>query len=709
MLRLAIPRIRLRLSQFKCGGRFHSTLTPPATVKLRLADKEHRSHFRSLESEARKFKKGKLISEFSLKPSMRDFLVWLHLKNEGKIHNAKLGNPVIPSPLKISAVTEIGMFHLLTGVYSEDLKSIWFMKLNQHLDALLARIENNRKFKSRHTHDLKAIFEELGTESQSESLKEIVISKALTCIAYENSATESNIVAWVKSLTSASVTQACHELANLSNIPAFVTSDILLRTPMTKDELYLQLDVWNTFMHSIGQAYYDKTSHTSSIIHNLAYYSIQFDPYLLPELISITVQYFTSTKSGFNHKLIDNQFVNHLIYSLAYYYIRSSIGSVSAAMTVIKAQEHLVQLIGHSNLSQEGYIGVVLAISQVSEDKAQKLFQICQTHLHEYSTYLCIGSIYLSTTPEQLLHNFNSAVARFPSSATMWLVFVKKLQSLELLTESRAQKLLKELVSRKNSLIISKDVILTLLHPIESINGIEAFIKTLEEADLFQMFKNVVMSKYLNLLYRFSNEKNVRKPYFDKLLRSSTNIDCARYLFKNTDRKTTAMIGIMLNGEVSHQPQKIYNMYIEELKGRLADEHCLMALLRACKKKFKGQVIMWGQLYAPQVAVHEFKKHVAKTVLSPLINDSGVIPSNKLWKTYIQVLSSSKYIAELAEVMRWWEQLLFVPSRSTLRMLLNALPREFAERHIKHANAVPRNASTVPEWPWPTLEEFRNL
>lgn len=678
----------------------------------RLADKVHRSHFRGLESEARKFKKGRTTCDISLRPSIRDFLVWLHVTKNASILGdstgnrqvqlrAKLGNPVIPSPLKVSAVLEIAMFHFLTSMYADD--EAWLAKLNQHLDALTSRLETHKKFRKRHSHELGSITTPLGVSYDHGTAKEAALFSAISCLSYDSSATSSNIVSWVRSLTSANITQACQELATLSNIPAFVTSDILLRTPMSKDELYLQIDLWTTFMGSIGQAYHGKTSHTSSIIHNLVYYSIQFEPQALPDLILHTLRYFTSTRSGYNHKLIDNAFVNHLVYSLAYYYIQSSHRAAPAAMAVIRSQEHLVQHIGHSKLSQEGFIGIVLAIREVSEDKAAKLFEICQSHFHEMSTFFHMGNIYLSTSPEQLLHGFNNAIAQFPSSASLWLVFVKRLQSLELLTESRAHKLLAEIVSRKDKLILSKDIILTLLRPIDCINGIEKFIKILEDAGLLQMFRNGVVTKYLHLLYRFTNEKNVRKPYLDRYVHNTTNIDCARYLYANIDRKTTSTIGVMLNGEVVHQPQEIYNMYIEELQGKLADENCLGALLRACEMRPNGQVMTWGQLYAPQVAVHEFKRHVAKKVST---SHGGIIPSNKLWKLYIGVLNSSGYLAELAEVMRWWEQLQFVPTRSTLMALLKALPREFAERHIIHARSVPTKESTQ-RWPWPNVEEYR--
>lgn len=609
--------------------------------------------------------------------------------------------------MKPPAVAEIGMFHFLTGMHCEDSHDPWLLRLIEHLDALLERARTNPKFHEKLDISVESVCTQIGTEYEKGSPKERVLTNALACVSFDPSASESNIVAWIKSLLSASVSSACEELTSLSNIPAFVTSDILLRTPMSNDELYLQLDIWTTFIDSIGQAYHTRTSHTSNIIHNLAYYSVQVDPHSLPRLISNSIDYFTSSKSGFTHKLMSVLFSNNLIYSLAYYYIQNSTHSAAAAMAIIKAQEDLVKNIGHSNLSQEGYIGVVLAISHVSAQKAARLFEICQTHFPEPSTYSYVAHIYLSSSPEQLLHYFNNGIAQFPNSASLWLVFVKRLRDLELLSSSRAQKLIAELVSRKDSLIMSKDIILTLLQPIESVSGIEMVIKTLEDSGIFPVFKNVVLSKYLSILYRYSKEKNVHKPYLDKHISSNANIECARYLYHSSARKTCSIIGTMLNGEVAHQPEEIYNLYIEELQGKSADESCLLALLRASQKRENGQVIMWGQLYAPQVAVHEFKKNVAKNVPSMLALDCGIFPSNRLWRTYIQVLTSSQYVAELADVMQWWEKLQFVPTKNTLMMLLNALPHEFAERHIKHALSLPTSSGARLEWPWPTIEDFQ--
>lgn len=505
---------------------------------------------------------------------------------------------------------------------------------------------------------------------------------------------------WLRSLQAPTVTHACNHLANLTNIPECVSSNILLRSPLSKEEVALQLDLWETFIEPIAKAYHRKPSHPSSIIQNLAYYTVHLSPNRLPELVRSSVDFLTSTKYGFKFSVMTPHFANKLIYSMALNLIQNSSNSTSA-VHVIKAQEHLVKFLTHQGLSQRGYVGIVLAIVHESEDNAFKLFKISQAHYPDHTQEYHLACIYLSTTPEQLLHNFNKAVVQYPASATFWYFLAKKLLQFELLTEVRAFKLLEKLVNRRKDLLISKDTVLTLLRPIESVNGIEAAITLLEDAEMLPSYRDIVHRKYMSLLYRYSMEKNVRKPYLDKVIKRSSNLECARHLYSLTEHKRTSSVGAMLSGEVYHQPQNIYNLYKRELEGRVPDESCLSALLRASVAQPLGRVMVWGQLFAPQVAVHEFKKHVSLQV-----DDDGLVPSARLWTWYVKVLICSGYMAELADIIRWWELVQFVPPKGLLLLLLRLLPSEFVLRHLKHVSLMPKNSTHVSRWPWPSAEEL---
>lgn len=679
-------------------------------VMLRLQDKSHRNLYRTLETEALRYKKGESRGKIFLRPNIPNFLVWLHKRTETNPNGAVLGNPVVPSSIKEPVVMEIAMFHILTSLFANPDDHKWLEKLSAHLDALLARVRTQRKFKK-----LVGRFTEQNARELAQSLgctvlrgKLAVLCKALDCISIISNriATISDIQPWISSILAPSIPQACKELANLSEIPAFVTSDILLRTPLSRGDLHLQLDLWRTFQPSIGKAYHQKTTHLSSIVRNLSLFCIHHDLQQLTDFIQSSVDFFTSTRSGFAFKLFDTAFTNNLIYLLAFYYLLSSAHSHEKAMCVIRAQEILAKHLTHPNLNQEGFMGVVLAMAYVSETKAHKLLDISHLHYPQRSIHFYIAQIHVSTTPEQLLHSFNAGMAQYPNSASMWLVFVRTLEALELLSEPRSHKLLHQLLARKDSLILSKDIVQTLLRPIQSITSMEKFVQILQQQELLPKFRALIHVKYMSLLYRYSGEKSVCKPYLDQQVRASNNLECARFLFHQNLRKTIAFIGIMLNGEVEHQPENIYSLYTRYLQGKSPDQQCLVALLRACIKKQNGNFLIWGTFFAPQVAVHEFKQHVAQKVPHTKPSEGGLVPTNKVWKLYIEVLAGSSYLAELAEIIRWWEEVHFVPGKSTLLLLLRALPRNFAERHIKHALSVPTDKDFLLLWPWPSLEEL---
>lgn len=682
----------------------------PAELPIyrRLADRTHRSIYASIERETSVHRKPNAV--LKLKPNISQFVVWLRRKQERKLEKTTLNEHGLPVLYKEPAIIEVVLFHILACVHSGENDGKWLEAqysqlsfLHTHLKKRVKSTLSTRLFLHEHVHYLA---HELGYFLLDQQSR--VIKKTLECmaVACPNIHTVDSLIPWIRSLSAPRITEACSELTNLTEIPACVTSDILLRTPLSIDEVALQLDLWYTFIEPIAQESHGKRAHVASIIENLVFYTTQFDPRKLEQLLGQTLAVLTSTNTGFSFKVMSDEFVNSLIYLLALTYIKNGSTGTVSPMPIIKAQKVLAEHLGNSRLSQKGYVGITLLISHESREKAVRLLDITKSHFPEHSDILHTTEIYLSNTPEELLHNFNTAIVQYPNSATLWLVLTKKLQHLHLLSEVRSQKLLKELVARKDTIVISKDIILLLLGPIESISGLEDFIHTLQQAGLFKKYQNVVLNKYMAVLYRYSDERSVHKPYLDQIVHHSSNVECARFLYKNNQWKTISNIGVMLNGEVNHRPGELYKIYCDELQDHVPDEACLSALLRASMKRVDGKPLAWGPLYAPQVAVHEFKKYVQN---GPAAKDESALciyPSNRLWQVYIHALRSAEYTAELAEIMRWWEQVRFMPSRTTLMLLLRALPVEFSERHIKHAHSLP--VSSV-QWPWPTIEELRGV
>ncbi|GEQ67757.1 hypothetical protein JCM33374_g1422 [Metschnikowia sp. JCM 33374] len=617
-------------------------------------------------------------------------------KHERKSDATTLRPVWLPASYKEPGIIEALLFHILSCIYSDDSDSKWLNRQYIQLQALRNHLaQNHRKLDPgpSHTftaHDVARLADNLAFPVSE--LQKNVLLESLKCMgmACPNVADTDVLLPWIRSLSAPRVTDACAELADLTYIPTCILSDLLLRTPLNADDLALQLDLWNTFIAPIAQENHAKSPRlVANILENLVFYTAQalgatsHTPFIRAQKVLVEHLGTGQPEKSSSKKDISQENIPH----------------IEAQTTTPNETSPKVS----SRLSQKGYIGITLLISHESPEKASRLLEITNSHFPESSVLVHIARIYLSATPEELLHNFNVAVLQYPKSGTIWLMLTKKLQQLHLLTEVRSHKLLGELLARKANIVISKEIVLLLLGPIKSISGIEKFISALQKADIFYKYRNVVTNKYMALLYRYSDERSVHKPFLDKLVRNTSNLECARYLYENIAWKTTSIIGIMLNGEAKHRPADLYQLYCNELQGNVPDEACLSALLRASMKRSDGKPFAWGPLYAPQVAVHEFKKYVQSEAYAPDSATVSIFASNKLWQVYIYALRSAEYTAELSEIIRWWEKIQFIPSRSTLMLLLRALPRDFSERHIKHAHSLPQSSMS---WPWPALEEF---
>lgn len=695
----SILRIRCRLRPSFAGIRFASSY-------LRLADRAHRQLYNSLQTEMKRYRNGKALK---VKPSLPQFFVWL--QKYGNNETVTLGEAHIPAPFSKESVLEVGLFHLLIGLKGlPDLDWQWETQI-EHLDLIQKRMGSNKKFASVLDSSLADAKHILLQESNilhvsGSQLAVIEKSLAIVCAAcpqvYKD--TSLTLITWLRSLFASSVTDAERHLREATYIPPCIYSDILLRTSMSRKELHDQLSLWHDSIALIGRHYNKKSSHITTIMTNLSYYCVHYDHSCLYDFTKHNLKYFTSKNSGFNFKLFDPAQINKLLWTLSVILIHTQQPSNQTAMAVIRSQELLVKYLTHGKLSQVGFMAVIIALRYVSDEKAQKLFKYAKSQFPDVSVEAYMAEVYLSNSPEQLLHSFNVAMSDYESSATLWLAFVTKLTELGLLSEQRSLKVLDQLLPRSKDLIISKQIILTLLHPIRTIQAMEEFISKLESANMFQPFKGIVHNRYLQILYQNSDTIPASRPYLETVCNSQSAVECARQLYSCIDRKTVNNIGVMLAGESTQRAEDLYNLYQQELGTTPPDENCLVALLRAASwNSTEEHRLRWNNLHATQVAVYEFKLNVSEA-----FNDSKIMPSNKTWQLYITLLKDCDYTSELSEILRWWEQLHFVPSRDTLLTLLQALPLPFAQRHIKHWKSVPDSASSLQDWPWPNEEELQN-
>ncbi|CUM45574.1 uncharacterized protein AC631_03732 [Debaryomyces fabryi] len=778
-------------------------------------DKPHRSFFRSLERERFLYKKKHIVIE----PSIKYLLVKLQKEKEGNMHEMKMSDQVLPNPFKIQNLLEPIVFHSTLsllyildnrGLDSKYLQSQHAIQV-EHLTKILNKVVNFKSKKLNLEQIISQIEQEerilldtivsnllskfTDTEFSSitdnvfvESLKMAVLCfLILSKRAYKQQySVDKDLIPWMLSIMAPGVSSSCESLRNLSRIPPCITSDILLRTPMSKNEYYLQADLWLDFMKDIGSAYHKRIKHLKLCINNLIFYGIQYDSHKLPELIFRTLNFFTSTSSGYQFLLVSPEFLNGIIWKVIFDYLRSSITSKPNIMTnIIKTQEVVVQFLSkvgdkrekvHSKLNIEGNMGIVLAINNVSQEKSEKLFKIAEKKLMLSDSHHSISKsmvsfhftrIFLSITPEELLHNFNSGASDHFQSATLWLGFIKKLNEFGLLNEKRSKKILLELVNNKERILITKDIILLLLQPIKTLREIDEFISILqtktdsnEKGSLLAMaHSSSILPKYLTILYKNVHLRSMPHPEmkypwdrYQKLHPITTIKDSkspqnfknfssilsyARYLYDTGfKKKTSKIVGIMLNGEVNVQPEHIYDLYKLELfeKNNFnPDESCLAALIKAAMRQSdrndKSSCLMWGDMYAPQVAIHEFKQHVMTEAfdkdLGKADNDPRVYPQDDLWQKYIHLLAKYDYISELSTIIQWWEHLNFKPNYITLLMLLGSLPTEYGSRYIKHVEKVKEDSAKSTyahigedpksivqnylDWSWPTLDELERF
>lgn len=562
-----------------------------------------------------------------------------------------------------------------------------------------------------------------------------------------------DLIPWILSLSATSISKSCEAITNLTNIPPFVTSNILLRSPTSANELYLQLDIWSTFQGDILKAYFKKPTYLVDIIENLLFYSVLYDCSKTPEIFTTTLEFMATNEANqINFKFLSPKLINRLIWQVVFNYFRSVLSSHHHdSSNIIQTQEILVSFLSHrrivgedtdchKHLDLEGHMGIVLAIKYLSPAKSEKLFDIADQkfirnqNLHnipkqELSQYLCTKIVLLKTA-EELVHNFNTAVLEYPNKSFLWLALIKKLIEFDLLTTARSMKILDQLVAQTDTILITKDIIQHLLVPIQSLDDINRVITTLlhergpSKSPLFSSLSSYIFPKYLSILYKYPDTISPVN-FLDVWPRKGEvpvpselpNVEVARYMFKHcVQRKTSNLVGIMLNGEAKYDPQNVYSLYNAEFDGpSMPDELCLVALLTASMRTdpVTKTYIMWGNYYAPQVSIREFKKHVAaKSKQVQDLDSANIFPSARLWQAYIGVLAKFDYTGELADIIQWWEGLHYKPNAKTLLMLLGSLPEQFGDRYILHNEKVNHDrhaaaAVNVNDWPWPAIEELR--
>ncbi len=485
------------------------------------------------------------------------------------------------------------------------------------------------------------------------------------------------LVSWITAIKSRTITESYNSIKQLDSPPPFVLFDIMLKNPQFREEFLLQVNIWRDNMRNFALLRLKLVSILKDVLDNLIYYSIMFEPGYLQPIIEESFKFFKSSRTGI-HVELGNNFINESIWNLALY---SSKYRDLDPTVIANAQELLISYISLvEKLSFKAYMGITIVIARVSHSKGEKLFQIAERKFSQHKksqkdlVAYYIARICLCDTPDHLLHVFNVATRKLENSLNIWLFFIRRLNQFGMLDETRSKQILNELVISKIS--ITSDVVTELVRHIDSLVVLRA-MANLVDTKTARLF----IKKYVQLAN--NHEGPLPKfPWGEEILNS----------FPTTSIEN---VGLVLESYAKSNPSKVFEVYKTELidKGLSPNKTCLGTLLRvAC---FDGESILWNGFTAPEIAVMEFQKHV-KT------KGMGLVPNEWLWGLYTKLLIRYDYVSELSKIMKWWEDLRFEPSKELLLTLLGALPKEFAERHIKHHEKV----HLKRDWPWPSIDEF---
>ncbi|RLV94894.1 hypothetical protein JA1_001327 [Spathaspora sp. JA1] len=535
---------------------------------------------------------------------------------------------------------------------------------------------------------------------------------------------QTDLYNWILAIGEHSILQSHARISKLENVPIFLLFDLVLRNPLFKEEYILQTELWKGNLRRFSLLYIENVSILKKCIDNLIYFGLMFEPSSIAPTVRETLDFYNSPRGGVSVK-IGNDFLNELIWNVSLYasrYIDLSPVLVAGIQELLLKYYHTTpKSTVHDELSFRAYMGLILMLSRVSQEKAESLFEIAQQkfvahnniHKKEEVAYY-IAKIWLANNPEDVINLFNQALSKCKLSTKLWLFFIRKLRSLGLLDQNRSLTILSKIVD--SGLFIPKDLITELLHPVKDIRILEEMYLILRKSKKPKDWTSSLLPRYISLLYRndYSVDELPRTIFpWDKDIAHlggryrglDSRIEYARYLYINhIPFKSVYYIGMMLEGEAKVDLTNIFSLYKSELldKNLSPNNQCLGVLVQVATKVGSAQT--WNNMSPPQVAVNQFHTFVRA-------NDSetlGILPDDVLWIKYITLLSKFEYISELAKIMKWWDDLKYCPSKIVLLELLSAVPQEHAKRHIEHHAKLQRESKDFAghNWPWPTYDEF---
>lgn len=683
------------------------------TMFERLGDKTHRSNFRESLRKLEVYNSSRI----RFQPTIQDFIAELELSRKSTNYSVKLR---LPTKYK----NEIFFEPLIYGILS----SLKFSDNTVNVQNKITMIRD--------------IFQKLGiedsdTDSYAETYKEMNIEHvelfnlSMSCLNFIRP--DHSIVQWINSVTAPSVSEACKALAYLTNIPGVIIGDILLRTPRSRDELDLQLELWYQFSDNVINESH-KASRVRLIFENLLEYCGRFRLYKLSEYIKTSFELLERGKLGYevmvSKKSIDvfavdknDEYLNNLIWKLSFSQLEPKINNFNSATNIISAQRFLVSRLnlmnGKPRISFQGRLGIVLALSLNHKQQARQMlkhaesssqFEKIRNENSELKNQYNFVKLMVCEDYDELLEVFQKC----HETSLLWLGFIKKLEGFELLTSERSITILKMLCDKS---LVTQTILDHLFVHLRSYKDFQSGLEIMKKGGILNHYIQFLRLEYMMILYSkfyYHHDTTILNTLYPSFKDTKDNITIARLIYKNSKTKNMYYIGKMLRGESRINPTKMYDLYQQEIthKNLQPNEDCLIALIKSSMSLNKnGEPFFWkDNLYAPQIAIHEVKNQVSINKL----HDTPVVFTDSAWISYIEMLKQFEYISELADIIKHWQNINFVPQLKTLISLLSALPIEYSHRYINHAEKVKSDSKTaitnqrsIINWPWPSIQDLK--
>ena len=506
-------------------------------------------------------------------------------------------------------------------------------------------------------------------------LKNIEISYAALLLQLDNRHEFQHLLQWISSIMAPTVTDCCQSLTGLSTFPNVVIKDVLLREPTSEYEFDLMFDLFQHYAEV-------NTVFSEVLIKNMIHFANRYKFTKLEELVQIIL-----TKSSQS----DDAMLNRLVCSLA------DLGEMKSSrnhyLSVLNAQRLIIDKIleRKGEIAPLGYLGIARGLIPLSPQRAGKflLFVLDQKLTTEESQLASIIKLKLSQSPDTLIRTFDSTMGdvTLEKSPDLWKELFINLEHFNLLNEQNSLGFLKKVETPQFS--DAKNELLSHL----DLNDILEKTITMNNRSL-----GIILDK----LYRSKKHFHV----------FGEGYNYARHIFHYISSPSRSTVGVVLLGESFENPPQAYDLYLSLLEkhcDNIPNEKCLLSLLIP---PYLDPTLKWGNRYASQIAVHEFRKHCKRSLDDV---EGTIIPSNSLWKPYVKLLGRCNYQDELSEVMKLWEDLNVIPERETLAMLLASLPVGVGESKRRHAvkYLVPnedsgqiQDLSETPNWDWPDDHEL---